>query len=459
MAVAATSTDLRESLIAQRIVRVQPLPLDVCQWITHESPTTPQARVALMGDLVERICATNSRPYPYLAICAVASVLPYYRSLSIEEQSQRLPGTLNALCGLSSLGQLRVVVEEEWKVLTEAAQQQAWLPTYFASEYLTVDCSLWCRELVEGSLALLSEKGSCSENDINEEFDSPEWEKSFRDAEALLLASGKASSSDICNDLSVSHRSALFALVERAKAALNNEQRLGSIGSSATAEPADTSNESQVVASSALADSLKSSAKALPKVAASSTHPAIEEYFSSLDDNELRMSLESALNEARSLEVPVNLVVIRELKTLDVKTNTNSENRSEGSLEIQKSPSREWLEQVCEDLSQSHDDCEFFKMYSIRSGELVYVQGGGDRLKLLPFVRNVLDGSAALLSGEVVSIDGDAAQTPNGLVAGLASVGRPNKSFRSSSLLQASLRCLEAAQRQGAGTIKSIEVF
>jgi hypothetical protein len=454
MAVAATSTDLRESLIAQRIARVQPLPVDVCQWIASESPAAPQARVALLGELAERISAANPRPYPYLAICTIASTLPYYRTTSVEEQSQRLPHTLNTLCSLLALSQLRVVIEEEWKVLTEAAQQQAWLPTYFASEYLTVDFPMWCRELVDRSLALLGERGSSLESDLNPEYDGSDWEKNFRDAELLLLSPGNSFGQELCLDLSSNQRSALLALVERAKAAMCSEHRFELNRENPNGDKVVAKEEPRIIANSALADSLRGSSQALPKLPASATHPAIEEYFPAFDDNELRLRLDSILNEARNLEVPVNLVVIRELKPVE-----STAARIDGDLEMQNSPSRVWLEQVCNELSETHDECEFSKLLSVRSGELIYVQGGGDRLKLMPWIRTVLDGSAASLSNEMVSLDVDQGQAPNGLVAGLASVGRPNKSFRSTALLQAALRCLEAAQRQGAGAIKSIEVF
>jgi len=454
MAVAATSTDLRESLIAQRIARVQPLPVDVCQWIAHESPAAPQARVNLLGELVERISAANPRPYPYLAICTIASTLPYYRTTSVEEQSEQLPHTLNTLCSLLALSQLRVVIEEEWNVLTEAAQKQAWLPTYFASEYLTVDFPMWCRELVDRSIALLGERSSIQESDLNPEYDGADWEKSFREAELLLFSPANSITQDLCQDLGVNQRSALFALVERAKTAMCSEQRFELNKENPRSDNAAVKEEPRVIASSALSDSLRGSSQALPKLPASATHPAIEDYFPAFDDNELRLCLESVLNEARNLEVPVNLVVIRELKSVEATSVVN-----ESNLEMQNSLSRVWLEQVCNELNETHEECEFSKLLSIRSGELIYVQGGGDRLKLMPWIRTVLDGSAPLLSNEVVSIDADQGQTPNGLIAGLASVGRPNKSFRSTALLQAALRCLEAAQRQGAGAIKSIEVF
>jgi hypothetical protein len=352
---------------------------------------------------------------------------------------------------LLALSQLRVVIEEEWKVLTEAAQQQAWLPTYFASEYLTVDFPMWCRELVDRSLALLGERGSSLESDLNPEYDASDWEKNFRDAELLLLSPGNSFGQDLCLDLSSNQRSALLALVERAKTAMCSEHRFELNRENPNSDKVVAKEEPKIIANSALADSLRGSSHALPKLPASATHPAIEEYFPAFDDNELRLCLDSILNEARNLEVPVNLVVIRDLKSTAV--------RIDSDLEVQNNQSRVWLEQVCNELSETHDECEFSKLLSVCSGELIYVQGGGDRLKLMPWIRTVLDGSSALLSHEMVSLDVDQGQTPNGLVAGLASVGRPNKSFRSTALIQAALRCLEAAQRQGAGAIKSIEVF
>lgn len=454
MAVAATSTDLRESLIAQRIARVQPLSAEVCQWIANESPSAAQGRVLLLGELVEQLAKANPRPYPYLSVCAIATAFPYYRGHSVEEQSQLLPGTLSALCGLLSLSQLRVVIEEEWNVLTEAAQQQAWLPTYFASEYLTVDFPTWCKELVDRSLTLLGSKCSTNEVDLNPDYDGGEWERNFRDAESLLFGTCSSSNAELCKDLATNQRSALLALVERAKGAMSSEYRFEFGGETPSNENGVVKEESQPIASSALAESLRSKSSVLPKVPASATHPAIQEYYASFEDDSLRLCLESTLNEARSLEVPVNLVVIRELKSI-----APAQVSSDSKLEIQNSPSRVWLEDVCNAFSESHEDCEFAKLLSVRSGELIYVQGGGDRLKLMPWIRTILDGSATLLSNEVVSVSEDEGQTANGLVAGLASVGRPNKSFRSTALIQASLRCLEAAQRQGAGAIKSIEVF
>lgn len=453
MAVAATSTDLRESLIAQRIARVQPLPVDVCQWVAHQSPSAPQARVALLGGLVERISAANPQPFPYLSICTLASVLPYYQASTIEEQGQVLPRTLDTLCGLLSISHLRVVIEEEWNVLTEAAQQQAWLPTYFASEYLTIDFPLWCRELVDRSVALLGENGVGKATELECEDVATDWEKSFRDAEKLLFAKDESFSQEFCKDLGTNQRSALLALIERACSAMSSENRFELYREKASNERPVINVEVKPVASSALADSLRGAGAALPKLAAAATHPAIEEYYPAFNDLDLHACLDSVLIEARNSEVPVNLVIIRELKGIELAADQKA-----NSLEIQNSPARVWLEKVCNELSETHEDSEFSKLLSIRSGELIYVQGGGDRLKLMPWIRNVLDSGAPLLSSEMVSLD-DEGQVPNGLIAGLASVGRPNKSFRSATLLQASLRCLEAAQRQGAGAIKSIEVF
>ena len=251
MAVAATSTDLRESLIAQRIARVQPLPVDVCQWIASQSPATPQARVALLGDLVERISTANQQPFPYLSVCALASALPYYQASTIEEQGHALPRTLDTLCGLLSISHLRVVLEEEWNVLTEAAQQQAWCPAYFASEYLTIDFPLWCRELVDRSVTLLGEHGVGQATELECEDEATDWEKYFRDAENLLFSKDESFSQEFCKNLGANQRSALLALIERACSAMSSEKRFELYREKASQENSVKTVEAKPVASSA----------------------------------------------------------------------------------------------------------------------------------------------------------------------------------------------------------------
>jgi hypothetical protein len=93
------------------------------------------------------------------------------------------------------------------------------------------------------------------------------------------------------------------------------------------------------------------------------------------------------------------------------------------------------------------------------TGELIIVQLGGDRVKMMPWLRTVLENCEHPNSGQESIKDNAADQKNSGLVAGLASVERPNKSFRSEALVQAAKRCLEAARRQGANSIKSIDVY
>jgi hypothetical protein len=45
------------------------------------------------------------------------------------------------------------------------------------------------------------------------------------------------------------------------------------------------------------------------------------------------------------------------------------------------------------------------------------------------------------------------------LVAGVASVIAPSRSFKIEQLIQATVRCLDGATKQGAGAIKTIEVY
>jgi len=458
--VPATSIELRESLIAQRIARVQPLPAEACRWIAGEQPLAQQGRVSMIGNLVEHIAAGNSQPYPYLTICAVAYVLPFFRQAKLDRQHEQAAKSLHALCSLISLSHLRVVIEEEWKVLSEEAQHLAWKPAYFSSEYLTVDMSVWCRELASRSLTLLGERSTITDRQSSFDGEDKQWESDFRTAERLLFLPENAKDKKYLGALENSQRIALSVLLDRAKTAMSLDFHLEAT-SEATSEDEEIVSEEEATEGDDLEftderQNVKSSLSTQVKVDSrplSATHPAIEGYFDSLADNGLRDYLESLLSEARNLETPLNLVIIRELKASEPSSSKNS------SSSKAKSVARVWLERVCDGLDEPHEDSEFYKLVSVASGELIYVQAGGDRLKLMPMVRLILDQTAALLSSEVVSVDGESDGVPNGLVAGLASVGRVNKSFRSLTLLQASLRCLEAAKRQGAGAIKSIEVF
>ena len=453
MAVAATTTELREAMLAQRIVRVQPLPAEVCQWIVSETPHSTADRVALLGNLVDRIAAANSNPYPYLTISSLAAILPFYESLDHAEQAQQLRRSLHSLCGLLAMTHLRVVIEEEWKVLAEAAQQHLWLPEYFAAEYLTVEFPCWTHELADRSLAMLAQRFGDAGGEPRFEYEHSDWERNFRIAEKLLGPDGARQAPELCAHLGANQRSAFVALLERARTNMDSENRLTSNKETSTTENRESKND-RIPLNSSLAESLRGSPTSLPKLPMAATHPAIEDYFSSTDHDQLRMALDGQLTDARNAGVPVNMVVINELKANDMPPA-----HKDAQLEIQNSKPRVWLEQVCNELMEPHDDREFARLYSIRSGELIFVQGGGDRLMLMPWIRSVLDGCSSSLGAEQVSIDGEAEKVPNGLVAGLASVGRPNKSFRSTALLQAAVRCLEAAKHQGAGSIKSIEVF
>jgi hypothetical protein len=432
------------------------MPAESCRWIAGEQPLAQQGRVSLMGNLVEHIAAGNSQPYPYLTICAFAYVLPFFRQAKLDRQHEQAAQSLHALCSLISLSHLRVVIEEEWKVLSEEAQHHAWKPAYFSSEYLTVNMSVWCRELASRSLSLLGERSTITDRQSSFDGEDKQWESDFRTAERLLFLPENAKDKRFLSSLENSQRVALSVLLDRAKTAMSLDFHL----ESASDDTSEEFGDEEVIERDAaeLADEFhveqqpRSAPVTVDSRPLSATHPAIEGYFDSLADNGLRDYLESLLGEARNLEIPLNLVIIRELKRNEPASSKNSSSKA-------KSSARVWLERVCDGLDEPHEDSEFYKLVSIASGELIYIQGGGDRLKLMPMIRLILDQTATLFANEVVSVDGELEAVPNGLVAGLASVGRANKSFRSLTLLQASLRCLEAAKRQGAGAIKSIEVF
>ncbi len=89
------------------------------------------------------------------------------------------------------------------------------------------------------------------------------------------------------------------------------------------------------------------------------------------------------------------------------------------------------------------------------SGELGLFFRDSDRTEMSQIVRDALSNMHRVLVNQGLVQDG----LPVPIIAGIASVDGPARSFRISQLLDAADRCLANAASQGPGTVKSIEVF
>lgn len=453
MSVADTKNELREALLAARIARVSPLPPEACRWILSETPLAVDDRLRLLTDLIDRIAAANPRPYPYLTVSALAASLPVFTLADRANDSVNLRNALHHVSGLLAISHLKVLIDEDWEVVSELARFEACHPHHFASDYLTVDFFRWMCELAECGMPPQSPGAKRSSSLDRQRPGLAQWSECFRQAEELLTAEVDSHELKAMFSGQQSNQYAAFMnLLERTRSSFHAENQFRV----RTEEPRiDTplgkeSIEIKEPVNSRLAENLKTpTAKKLDKASSLqlmlASHSAIEGCFLSLDNDGLYEAIDELLVEARNEVVPLNVVVIRDL-------NENAESSVSQAV-------RPWFVTICDALADSMSDRVFSKILGVVSGELIYLQGGGDRLKIMPWIRAAMESCTAQLPDESVQGDEDTERSSNGLIAGIASVGRPGKSFRSQVLLQASLRCIEAASRQGAGSIKSIEVF
>ena len=87
-------------------------------------------------------------------------------------------------------------------------------------------------------------------------------------------------------------------------------------------------------------------------------------------------------------------------------------------------------------------------------GELTLVFQDIDRSELTQWIRDAFS-----KFNEVNPDSTLATPAAQPLVAGVAMVNAPSRSFKIDQLIQAAWRCLDGASTQGAGTVKTIEVY
>lgn len=158
----------------------------------------------------------------------------------------------------------------------------------------------------------------------------------------------------------------------------------------------------------------------------------------SVRDPQLSSSLDQLLHQSRNDQGTLSLMVV---KKLGVEAAANSQ-----SLQNWQSSFIEYMD--------THGEAANVRGFVSDEGELTLVFQDVDRAELAQWIRESF-GTFNTASSDA-SI---ATPTAQPLVAGVAMVNAPSRSFKIDQLIQAAWRCLEGASTQGSGAIKTIEVY
>ena len=155
-------------------------------------------------------------------------------------------------------------------------------------------------------------------------------------------------------------------------------------------------------------------------------------------DPQLSSNLDHLLQQIRNEQGTLSLIVVKKLGA----------NVSPASIALQN-----WQSTFIEYMDM-HGEATNVRGFLSDEGELTLVFQDIDRAELTQWIRE----SFALFNA--INPDSTLA-TPvaQPLVAGVAMVSAPSKSFKIDQLIQAAWRCLDCASTQGAGTVKTIEVY
>lgn len=456
MFVSELTADQRQAALARRVARVQPLPPEVCQWLIGGTPIQLHERLSLVSTVTDRIAQANPFPHPYLTIGALAVSIPLYESGRDGLRSEMVEDCLDRLCFFLSMTHLGFTLDEDWSEILEHSIKEHWEPEYVATEFLQINPSTWARELAYASSEHPTRKDYLNDVACFESRESL-WTRYFRLAHQLLTCHELPDLEKISKENGIDQSNPIWGLIQVAKTASKSDyrltletDRLGFI------KPRDAS----IVLPSDLlsAESLDSDDSSLDltrsKEMREQFHPLVEDFFESLEDSSLNETLEGELTRARNEGRALSLIVIDSLTPHSQEASrTKKKNALSGhSFEV-------WMSSLCQELTDAGYEKGSGRIFSMGTGELIIVQLCGDRVKMMPWLRTVMENCELPHSGQESVKDSVADQKNSGLVAGLASVERPNKSFRSEALVQAAKRCLEAARRQGANSIKSIDVY
>lgn len=163
----------------------------------------------------------------------------------------------------------------------------------------------------------------------------------------------------------------------------------------------------------------------------------------SSNDPQLALTLDTHLQRCREQDGSMALVVIRELRPSGSGQATPT---TTGLLEWQSVI----IQQVCELTGGSTT-----RGFIYEAGELSLIVDDMDRSEVTATLREILE--VACQPKELVSTMIEMPKLP--LVCGVSCVTSPSKSFKIDQLISAAWRCLDAAKMQGAGAVKSLEVY
>ncbi len=173
-----------------------------------------------------------------------------------------------------------------------------------------------------------------------------------------------------------------------------------------------------------------------PKFKVANDHRFVE--IRSSRDPQLSSNLDQLLQQIRNEQGTLSLIVVKKLGA----------NVSASTIAMQN-----WQTLFIEYMD-THGEATNVRGFISDDGELTLVFQDVDRAELTQWIR---ESFAKFNDTNVDSTLATAAAQP--LVAGVAMVNAPSRSFKIDQLIQAAWRCLEGASTQGAGTVKTIEVY
>jgi len=173
-----------------------------------------------------------------------------------------------------------------------------------------------------------------------------------------------------------------------------------------------------------------------PKSKVASDHRFVE--IRSSRDPQLSANLDQILHQVRSEQGTLSLIVVKKLGESGASSN--------GALQDWQSMFIEYMD--------SHGEATNVKGFICDDGELTLVFQDIDRAELTQSIRDSFERFNS--AREDSKLATHAAQP---LVAGVAMVNEPSRLFKIDQLIQAAWRCLDGASRQGAGAVKTIEVY
>ncbi|MEQ1826967.1 MAG: hypothetical protein ABL921_13515 [Pirellula sp.] len=159
----------------------------------------------------------------------------------------------------------------------------------------------------------------------------------------------------------------------------------------------------------------------------------------SAKDPQLSASLDALLRDARNEQGLLSLIVVKKL-------GGNSGQAESMGLQNWQSDFIHWID--------SNAEAANVRGFISDDGELTLVYQDVERSELASWIRD-----SFTKMGTTRADSSLATTTTPALVAGIASVNAPSRSFTIEQLIQSAWRCLEGASTQGAGAVKTIEVY